>query len=68
MLGDNISSFLLAGLASLQTHANDWFLDKTLGWPAQPSVDKIDLHHHFVPDFYARGTWDSWVSLALPTF
>ena len=24
-------------------------------WPAQPVVDKIDTHHHYVPDFYANG-------------
>ncbi|KAI4753650.1 amidohydrolase family protein [Aureobasidium sp. EXF-3400] len=24
------------------------------GWPQQPHVNKIDTHHHIVPDFYAR--------------
>jgi hypothetical protein len=55
MLGQNISSVLLAGWASLQSHATDWFLDRTVGWPKPPALNKIDLHHHFVPDFYAQG-------------
>lgn len=25
-----------------------------LQWPKQPPVNKIDTHHHIVPDFYAR--------------
>jgi hypothetical protein len=55
MLGQNLSSILLTGWASLQSHATDWFLDKAVGWPKQPPVNKIDLHHHFVPDFFAQG-------------
>lgn len=25
-----------------------------LDWPTQPPINKIDTHHHIVPDFYAR--------------
>lgn len=25
------------------------------GWPARPPINKIDTHHHIVPDFYAQG-------------
>ncbi|KAK3346956.1 hypothetical protein B0T25DRAFT_461213 [Lasiosphaeria hispida] len=45
---------VLSGLANLQNYAQQWYLDKGLTWPAQPPVNKIDLHHHFVPDFYAQ--------------
>ncbi len=46
---------VLSGLASLQGYAQQWYLDKGLSWPSQPPLNKIDLHHHFVPDFYAQG-------------
>ena len=46
---------VLAGIASLQSYAQEFYLDRGLSWPAQPPVNKIDLHHHFVPDFYAKG-------------
>ena len=46
---------VLAGLASLQSYAQEWYLDKGLSWPVQPPVNKIDIHHHMVPDFYAKG-------------
>jgi hypothetical protein len=46
---------VLSGLAHLQNYAQQWYIDKGLSWPSQPSVNKIDLHHHIVPDFYARG-------------
>ena len=46
---------VLSGLASLQNYAQQWYLDKGVKWPVQPAVNKIDLHHHFVPDFYAQG-------------
>ncbi|KAK3317321.1 hypothetical protein B0T19DRAFT_405025 [Cercophora scortea] len=45
---------VLSGLANLQGIAQQWYLDKTLTWPAQPAVNKIDVHHHMVPDFYAQ--------------
>ncbi len=47
---------VLSGLASLQDYAQQWYMDKALRWPTQPPVNKIDIHHHFVPDFYAQGT------------
>ncbi len=46
---------VLAGLASLQNYAQEWYLDKGQRWPQQPPVNKIDLHHHMVPQFYAKG-------------
>ncbi len=46
---------VLAGLASLQSYAQHWYLDKGVSWPQQPPVNKIDVHHHMVPDFYAQG-------------
>lgn len=53
---------VLSGIASLQNYAQQWYMDRALSWPSQPAVNKIDLHHHFIPDFYARaiedaGTW-----------
>ncbi|KAK0712389.1 hypothetical protein B0T26DRAFT_714142 [Lasiosphaeria miniovina] len=50
---------VLSGLASLQNHAQQWILDKGMTWPAQPPTNKIDLHHHFVPDFYAQAVADA---------
>ena len=46
---------VLSGLSSLQGYAQQWYLGKALAWPKQPAVDKIDIHHHMVPDFYATG-------------
>lgn len=28
--------------------------DQTTGWPRIPPLNKIDTHHHFVPEFYAK--------------
>ncbi|KAK3934696.1 hypothetical protein QBC46DRAFT_399178 [Diplogelasinospora grovesii] len=50
---------VLSGLAHLQNYAQQWYIDKGLSWPSQPSVNKIDLHHHIVPDFYARAVEDN---------
>ena len=36
-------------------HGYDWLLDKAIGWPPGPTMNKIDTHHHFVPEFYADG-------------
>jgi len=55
---------VLAGLSSLQNYAQEWYLDKGLSWPKQPAVNKIDIHHHMVPDFYAQGGWQMCSSLA----
>jgi hypothetical protein len=46
---------VLSGIANLQNFAQQWYLDKGVTWPPQPPVNKIDIHHHFVPDFYAQG-------------
>jgi len=51
---------VLSGIANLQNFAQQWYLDKGVTWPAQPSVNKIDLHHHLVPEFYAQGECSSW--------
>ncbi|KAI9927606.1 hypothetical protein MW887_003226 [Aspergillus wentii] len=37
----------------MSDHAADWIQDKAFGWPDQPAVNKIDTHHHFVPQFYS---------------
>ncbi|THW67236.1 amidohydrolase family protein [Aureobasidium pullulans] len=29
---------------------------------SEPRTDKIDTHHHFVPDFYARGDPSGWLT------
>ena len=47
--------YLISGLAHLQGYAQQWYLDKGVAWPTQPPMNKIDLHHHMVPDFYAQG-------------
>ncbi|KAJ5414509.1 hypothetical protein N7509_001136 [Penicillium cosmopolitanum] len=35
-------------------HTLDWLREKATGWSHKPPVNKIDTHHHFVPDFYAK--------------
>lgn len=50
---------VLSGIASLQNYAQQWYMDRALSWPSQPAVNKIDLHHHFIPDFYARAIEDA---------
>lgn len=50
---------VLSGIASLQNYAQQWYMDRALSWPSQPPVNKIDLHHHFIPDFYARAIEDA---------
>ena len=56
---------VLSGIASLQNYAQQWYLDKALSWPSQPPVNKIDLHHHFVPDFYAQGKYPFILCMSL---
>ncbi|KAH8882952.1 amidohydrolase 2 [Thozetella sp. PMI_491] len=56
---------VLSGLATLQGYAQQWYLDKGVKWPAQPPVNKIDVHHHFVPDFYAEGSFTDSASRLL---
>ncbi|KAK4445926.1 hypothetical protein QBC34DRAFT_412483 [Podospora aff. communis PSN243] len=50
---------VLSGIANLQNLAQQWYLDKGVTWPPQPPVNKIDIHHHFVPDFYAHAIEDA---------
>jgi hypothetical protein len=42
-------------LRNMADHVYDWLLDKSIGWIPAPPQNKIDTHHHFVPDFYAKG-------------
>ncbi|KAI8635561.1 amidohydrolase 2 [Xylariaceae sp. FL1651] len=49
----DLTHHLLSSMAVLKDQAQDWLLDKTIGWPGQPLINKIDIHHHMVPDFYA---------------
>ncbi|KAI2623674.1 hypothetical protein GGS21DRAFT_533688 [Xylaria nigripes] len=50
----DLKSQLLTGMTMLKHQAQDWLVDKALGWPEQPIINKIDTHHHMVPDFYAK--------------
>lgn len=42
-------------LSDISDRTMDWLQEKALGWVQAPPVNKIDTHHHFVPDFYAKG-------------
>lgn len=53
----------LASMAAFKDQAQDWLQDKAIGWPDQPLANKIDTHHHMVPDIYAKG-----VSLGRPDY
>lgn len=35
---------------------SDELQSAALNWPPVPPVNKIDTHHHFVPDFYTKRT------------
>ncbi|KAK3385852.1 hypothetical protein B0H63DRAFT_523168 [Podospora didyma] len=59
MRSEYFTAPVLAGLASLQNHAQQWLVDKAMAWPTQPPLNKIDLHHHFVPDFLAKAIHDA---------
>ncbi|KAK3312647.1 putative 2-amino-3-carboxymuconate-6-semialdehyde decarboxylase [Apodospora peruviana] len=39
----------------MRGYAQQWYLDKGVTWNVKPAMNKIDLHHHMVPDFYAKG-------------
>ncbi|KAI0144423.1 amidohydrolase 2 [Xylariaceae sp. FL1272] len=54
MKAAELAQHVLASMAVLKDQAQDWLLDKALGWPEQPLVNKIDTHHHMVPAFYAE--------------
>ncbi|KAM7198298.1 amidohydrolase family protein [Rhypophila sp. PSN 637] len=43
----------------MKRYAQQWYLDKGVTWPPQPPMNKIDLHHHMVPDFYAQAIQDA---------
>lgn len=34
----------------------NWLKDKATSWIQRAPVNKIDTHHHFVPDFYRKGS------------
>ncbi|KAL1615724.1 hypothetical protein SLS54_008854 [Diplodia seriata] len=40
-------------------HVYDWLKDTATGWVQQVPVNKVDTHHHFVPDFYQKAVEDS---------
>ncbi|OBT43628.1 hypothetical protein VE00_05228 [Pseudogymnoascus sp. WSF 3629] len=40
-------------------HVYDWLQAKAMGWIPSPPVNKIDTHHHFVPDFYAKAVTEA---------
>lgn len=31
-------------------HVYDWLKDKATGWVQKAPINKIDTHHHFVPE------------------
>lgn len=48
-------SYIRAIFSAMSDRVTDWVLEKALGWPTRPPVNKIDTHHHYVPPFYAKG-------------
>ncbi|KAK2757317.1 hypothetical protein FQN54_004831 [Arachnomyces sp. PD_36] len=40
-------------------HTFDWLQDKVIPWIPGPSVNKIDIHHHYIPDFYRKAIEDA---------
>lgn len=50
-----INSLVRQLLSNMADHVYDWLQAKAMGWVPSPPVNKIDTHHHFVPDFYAKG-------------
>lgn len=62
MLGSTffaITSWLRLKMSEASDHGQDWLLGKVLSWPDAPVVNKVDTHHHFVPDFYAKAVEDA---------
>ncbi|KAJ5092618.1 2-amino-3-carboxymuconate-6-semialdehyde decarboxylase [Penicillium alfredii] len=45
--------------SNMSDRAMDWLQDKALGWIDAPPVNKVDTHHHFVPEFYAKAIEDA---------
>lgn len=41
--------------SAMSEHSLDWLQEKAIGWSHTPPVNKIDTHHHCVPQFYAKG-------------
>ncbi|OQE37182.1 hypothetical protein PENCOP_c010G00510 [Penicillium coprophilum] len=39
---------------SMSEHTFDWLREKAIGWSHTPPVNKVDVHHHCVPPFYAK--------------
>jgi hypothetical protein len=47
-------------------HTLDWLREKAIGWSHTPPINKIDTHHHFVPDFYAKGKILATLDILIP--
>lgn len=45
---------VLFKMTNALSESSSFVQEKILKWPPQPPTNKIDTHHHFVPDFYAK--------------
>lgn len=50
-----ITNWLSLKMSEASEHGHDWLLGKVLSWPDTPPTNKVDTHHHFVPEFYRKG-------------
>lgn len=51
-----LHSQAMEALGTIGAMTSDFAQSKIFGWPQpQPILNKIDTHHHIVPDFYAKG-------------
>lgn len=50
----SLLAILAAKPAKIMQDIGDQIVNAALAWPTQPPIDKIDTHHHFVPEFYAE--------------
>lgn len=39
----------------MDDRVSDWLQDIAISWIPPPPINKIDTHHHFIPNFYAQG-------------
>ncbi|CAK7204898.1 hypothetical protein SEUCBS139899_007660 [Sporothrix eucalyptigena] len=46
-------------MSEAKDQGHDWLLGKVLSWPDAPPVNKVDTHHHFVPEFYSKAVDDA---------
>ncbi|PVH91720.1 putative 2-amino-3-carboxymuconate-6-semialdehyde decarboxylase [Periconia macrospinosa] len=49
-----VFSRMMSILGTTSAMASDAVQSAVFGWPSQPPINKIDTHHHIVPDFYAK--------------